>query len=222
MLDRGRILWRVGYHSDPLGYSPTPQYNHRFDDAREQFRSMYAADFQETALREILTDFRPNTSAIAAYISVFGPAARGDIPTSPITARWRRNNVLIPVYLNLEGPLLDLTDHTVLRDIERYHAPTLAAAGMQHLDLHEITTRLRSVTQQIARDAYERLGASGIKFPSSRDGNACFAVFEGRGQLVAAGQPVRLTDPAPESLQKVAAAWELTLETAAPAAKTAP
>jgi hypothetical protein len=42
----------------------------------------------------------------------------------------------------------------------------------------------------------------------------CFAVFEGRGRLVAAGEPVALTDTPPEPLQNVAAAWKLALEPA--------
>lgn len=215
MLDRSRILWRVGYHSDPLGYPPLPQYNHRFDDCRHQFRSMYAADLQETALREVLTDFRPSAKAIAAYVAVFGVEAAADIPGRPVTAAWRQHNVLAPVYLDLDGPLIDLTDHTVLHELELRHAAALAAVGMAHLDMHEVTTRVRSVTQQIATDVYERLKAAAIRFPSSRDGNVCFAVFEGRGTLVAAGEPILLTDPAPEALRKVAASWKLELQAAA-------
>ena len=42
---------------------------------------------------------------------------------------------------------------------------------MEHLDLHEITTRLRIVTQTVASDVYRRLGAGVIRFASSRDGN---------------------------------------------------
>lgn len=218
MPDRSRILWRVGYRSDPLGYPPSPQYNHRFDDARQQFRSMYAADLEETALREVLTDFRPSAKARAAYVAEFGPEAAADIPGGPVTASWRQNNVLAPVFLDLDGPLIDLTDHTVLNEIELRHAAALAAVGMEHLDMHELTTRVRSVTQPIATDVYERLDAAAIRFPSSRDGNVCFAVFEGRGKLAAAGAPILLTDPAPEALRKVAASWNLQLQAAAPIA----
>lgn len=222
MLDESRILWRVGYFSDPLGYPPSPQYNHRFDDSRQQFRSMYAAELQETALREVLTDVRPSAKALAAYVAVFGPGAAADVPGGLVTEVWRQRNVLAPVYLDLDGPLIDLTDHMVLHELEVRHAAALAAVDMDHLDLHELTTRVRAVTQQIATDVYERLGAAAIRFPSSRDGNVCFAVFEGRGKLASAGDPVLLTDPPPESLRKVAASWNLELEAASPIASRSP
>jgi hypothetical protein len=81
---------------------------------------------------------------------------------------------------------------------------------MQHLDLHEITTSRRVVTQTIAADLYDE-GVATIRFPSHLDGNPCIAVFEGRGALHLDGGIVALTDPAPPQLVAVAAAWHLTL-----------
>lgn len=58
-------LWRVGYHLDPTAFTPRDLYgyNHRFDDAQRQFRTLYLAEQPETALREGLADFRPKSSA---------------------------------------------------------------------------------------------------------------------------------------------------------------
>jgi RES domain len=87
----------------------------------------------------------------------------------------------------------------------------LAEHGLEHLDLHEITTSRRVVTQTNAADLFDR-GASAVRFPSRLDGGACVALFEGRGAVAATDDVVALTDPAPESLATVAAGWDLVLE----------
>jgi hypothetical protein len=84
--------------------------------------------------------------------------------------------------------------------------------GMAHLDMHEITTPRRLVTQTIAGDAFERLGMAAIRFASRLDGLPCYALFQGRGSLVSDGDLLPLTDPAPEALQNVAASWRLALQ----------
>ena len=90
---------------------------------------------------------------------------------------------------------------------------------MSHLDMHEITTRRRIVTQTIATDAYDNLDAAAIVFASSRDGHACTAIFEGRAELEGTGPPIALTDPPPQSLAKVATDWKLGLSSANPATR---
>lgn len=39
-------LWRVGYCVNPLGFTPLDLYsfNHRFDDIRRRFRTLYCAE----------------------------------------------------------------------------------------------------------------------------------------------------------------------------------
>ena len=69
------------------------------------------------------------------------------------------------------------------------------------------------ITQTIAADQFER-GASAVCFPSRLDGNACVALFEGRGTASSAGHPIALTDPPPEPLTNVTAPWGLLLERA--------
>jgi hypothetical protein len=208
-------LWRVGYHLDPLGFAPTELYEHghRFDDIDRRFRTLYVAEMVETCLREVLADFRPNLAARRRFLERFGPDAAEDLPDVAVTAAWRRQNVLVPLTLELEGDLIDLTDIPTRQGIEERHQALLLAHDLQHLDLHEITTSRRAVTQTIAGDLYDR-GAAAVRFPSRLDGNACIALFEGRGEPHAAGEPTPLTDPAPEALQKVCATWKLDLEPA--------
>jgi hypothetical protein len=88
--------------------------------------------------------------------------------------------------------LVDLTD-------------LLVEHGLKHLDLHEITTSRRVVTQTIAADLFDR-GASAVRFPSRRDGGACVALFEGRGTVAATDDvialPIRRPNRSPPSQQR--------------------
>ncbi|BBX28652.1 hypothetical protein GCM10009632_17720 [Mycolicibacterium alvei] len=160
-------LWRVGYHAAPLEFTPLDMYafNHRFDDIAElhRFRTMYFADFQETCLREVLTDFRPNLAARQRHIKRYGPEAADDIPTESVTAKWRREIVLASAILELHGELVDLFDPATRQTLEDRHQSLLVAHEMEHLDLHEITAKRRIVTQTIAGDLFER-GAAGVQF----------------------------------------------------------
>lgn len=115
--------------------------------------------------------------------------------------------------LGLAGALIDLTDLPTRRRIEERLAELLLEHTLQHLDLHEITTARRPVTQAIAAELFDR-GAAAVRFPSRLDGRACVALFENRGHATLSGDPVILTDPPPHSLTAVAAAWRLGLEPA--------
>jgi hypothetical protein len=210
-----RVYWRVGYHSDPLGFVPSEicEWSHRFDDLRHRFRTVYVAELAETCLREVLADFRPKLSAIRRFLLEMGAEAAQELAAQPITAAWRREHILAPVRLRLDGPICDLTDVPQRQRIEERHVDLMLEHDMQHLDLHEITTSRRVVTQAIAGHVYDD-GASAIRFPSCLDGNPCVAVFEGRGELELAGEILRLTDPPPTALLKVVAPWHLDLQPA--------
>lgn len=210
-----RVYWRVGYHGDPLGFVPSEicGWSHRFDDLRHRFRTVYVAELAETCLREVLADFRPKLSATRRFQQEMGAEAAQELAAQPITAAWRRENVLAPVRLRLDGPICDLTDVPQRQKIEERHVDLLFKHDMRHLDLHEITTSRRIVTQAIAGDIYDD-GAAAIRFPSCLDGNPCIAVFEGRGELEPAGEILPLTDPPPTALLKVVAPWHLDLQQA--------
>jgi hypothetical protein len=211
----GRTYWRVGYHGDPLGFVPSEicEWSHRFDDLRRRFRTVYVAELAETCLREVLADFRPKLSAIRRFQQEMGAEAAQELAAQPITAAWRREHVLAPVSLRLDGPIYDLTDVPQRQRIEERHVDLLVKHDMRHLDLHEITTDRRVVTQAIAGDIYDD-GASAIRFPSRLDGNPCIAVLEGRCALELADEVLLLTDPPPTALLKVVAPWHLDLQPA--------
>jgi len=210
-----RPYWRVGYRGDPLGFAPWEicEWNHRFDDRRHRFRTVYVAELAETALRETLAAFRPKLSAIRRFQQEMGADAARELASWPIAAAWRNEHVLAPAQLTLSGPICDLTDVSQRRTIEEHHAQLLIEHGMRHLDLHEITTSRRVITQTIATDLYDE-GVAAIRFPSNLDGNPCVAMFEGRGELDQHGAIVALTDPPPTALLRVTADWQLSLEPA--------
>ena len=167
----------------------------------------------ETCLREALADFRPNLAALARHVERYGPEATEDFVPAPVTARWRAQHVLVPVVLLLDGPLIDLTQVRTRQEIEDRHVKLLLEYGLKHLDLHEMTTSRRVITQTIAAELFDR-GASAVRFPSRLDGNPCVALFEGRGTASPAGDAVALTDPPPAPLTNVTAPWGLMLEPA--------
>lgn len=210
----GGELWRIGHRGDPLAFTPFElcAWNHRFDDAQRRFRSIYCAERPETSLREVLADLRPNLKARRAFAEAFGAVALEDLPAAPVTARWREEHLLAPAEMVLDGELIDLTDAAVRADLEQRHASLLIEHGLAHLDLHEITSRRRVVTQTIAADLFDRCNAGALRFLSRLDGQPALVAFEGRGELVEAGDPVALTDPAPEALLAVCRDWSLELE----------
>jgi hypothetical protein len=218
-----RTYWRVGYHGDPLGFVPSEicEWSHRFDDCRHRFRTVYVAELAETCLREVLADFRPNLAAIRRFQQEMGVEAERELAARPITAAWRHENVLAPVRLRLGGGICDLTDVSQRQKIEERHVDLLLEHDMRHLDLHEITTSRRVVTQTVAADIYDD-GAAAIRFPSCLDGNPCVAIFEGRGELELAGEILPLTDPPPTALLKVVAPWRLDMQPAAAATPADP
>jgi hypothetical protein len=114
--------------------------------------------------------------------------------------------------------MIDLNDVATRQEIEDRHDRLLVDYGLQHLDLHEITTSRRPVTQTIAAELFDG-GAAAIRFPSRLDGNACVALFEGRGTATAIEAPIALTDPPPQPLTNVTEPWGLLLE---PASRSLP
>lgn len=213
----GGAVWRVGHRSSPLAFTPLElcSWNHRFDDLDQRFRTVYCAEHPETSLREVLADFRPNPAARQAFADAFGVEALEDLPAAAVTASWREEHLLAQASMLLDGNLIDLTQAEVRAEVEARHGAFLLDHGMEHLDLHEITSRRRVVTQAIAGDLFDR-GAAGVRFPSRLDGLPAVALFEGRAELKPESDPIALTDPPPDQLLTVCAEWRLPLELMAP------
>lgn len=212
----GGELWRVGHRADPLAFTPPSlcSWNHRFDDIERRFRTIYCAENPETSLREVLADFRPNLAALQALADAMGDDALDDL-SEPVTARWREEHLLAPARMVLDGEIVDLTEPDVRAAIEALRRELLVENGLEHLDLHEITSRRRVVTQTIAGELFDG-GAAAVRFPSRLDGLPALALFEGRAELLEAGEPIALTDPAPDPLVLVCGEWGLAMEPTGP------
>jgi hypothetical protein len=174
-------------------------WQNRWDDPRRAYRTLYAARDAITCLREVLADLRPNTTVLAELHELFGPDQGLDDAAGAVTEAFRRERVLAPADLVLDGELVDVDDPAVRAGLEREHAPLLAEHGMAHLDVSEIRSRARVVTQRIGRVLYER-GMAAIRFGSNLDDRPCYAVFEARGRLAprAGEPPVALTPDLPD------------------------
>ena len=67
-------VWRVGYYASPCEFTPLHLcgWNHRYDDPKREYRTIYAADEKTTCLREVLADLRQNKKALADFEKTFG------------------------------------------------------------------------------------------------------------------------------------------------------
>jgi RES domain len=199
-------VWRLGHIDSPLDYIPHElcSWEHRFDDPRREYRSLYCAELKETCLREVLADLRPDSRARAEYAQFQRdqgiPPEDIHQPSRTVDVEWRQSNALARATVDRNGTLVDLNDPAVLEELAGRHAELLLEHGMRYLNISEIRSKNRIVTQTISRDLYER-GAAGVRFRSNQDDRLCLALMEGRARLVPAGEPIPLTEDIPELLQ---------------------
>ena len=211
-------LWRVGYHADRSASPPAPLHvvaplRRRRAHVSFRLRGALTTDGAARGPRSTSAEHRGD----ARFIESFGEQAREELAPEPVTEAWRRRNVLAPATVApSDVGILDLADAAARRDLEDRHAALLAEHGLEHLDLYEITTRRRVVTQTIAADGYRRLGVGVICFRSSRDGGECFAILEDHATLEPAGDIVALTDPPLPALGTVVEEFGLALAPAPP------
>jgi hypothetical protein len=196
-----KAVWRLGHREAPLDFIPLEHcgWQGRWDDPRRAYRTLYAARDVETCLREVLADLRPDTTMLAEFRELFGRDAGLEAAAGTVPAEYRRRRVLAAAYVVVDdGHLVDVDAARTRAALEREHAPLLAEHGMAHLDVAEIRSRTRVVTQHIGRVLYEG-GAAAIRFGSNLDDRPCYAVFEARGHLAPRGraQPLELTADLP-------------------------
>lgn len=195
------VVWRVGWSSTPLDFIPREycSWQNRFDDPRRRYRTLYVAEQQVTCLREVLADLRPNTKALTDFQEVFGSSPYLIAGEVSWEFRWKR--VLAPARIHLlEGDLVNLDEVAVRRRLERRHSAILQQYGMDYLDISEIRSDARIITQTISGSLYDE-GAAGIRFRSRLDDLPCIVLFDGRAILSSAGDPLPLTNPIPALLQ---------------------
>jgi RES domain len=185
----------LGHRDAPLDYVPRPlcSWRHRWDDPEREYRTLYCAEHLLTCLREVLADLRPNAKAIAELKELFGedtPALRG---VGEVAAEWRDAHLLCPALAVSWHEFCDLDADVVLRsELEHELALLLAMHDMDHLDIAQVRSRDRIVTQTVSRELYERQYA-GVRFGSNLDDRPCYALFEHRAELKADGDPLELT-----------------------------
>lgn len=185
-------------------------WRHRWDDPEREYRTIYCAETVLTCLREVLADLRPNAKAIAELKELFGddtPALRG---VGEVAAEWREAHLLCPALAVSPHVFCDLDAEVELRnELEHELALLLAMHDMDHLDITQVRSRDRIVTQTVSRELYERRYA-GVRFGSNLDDRPCYALFEGRAELDADGEPLEL-EPGLEPLRRVCDEFGLTL-----------
>ncbi len=181
---------------------PLCSWRHRWDDPERAYRTIYCAETALTCLREVLADLRPNAKAIAELKELFGdatPALRG---VGEVAAEWRDAHLLCPALAAGPHEFCDLDAEVELRnELEHELALLLAMHDMDHLDISQVRSRDRFVTQTVGRALYER-DYGGVRFGSNLDDRPCYALFEGRAELERSGDPLELS-PDLEPLRQV-------------------
>jgi RES domain len=172
----------VGHGDAPLGFPPWEvlSWRNRFDHPEKIFRTLYCAEQRRTALREVLADFRPNAKAHAEYRDHYGE----DLPAPRVTLAWREGKVLAQGTVKvLKGVLVDIDDPALRHQFAQLHADLLAHYGIDHLDIAQIRSKDRAITQALTRFVADR-EAAGILYGSNLDDLPCVALFEGKSLLI--------------------------------------
>ena len=155
----------------------------------------------------MLQDLRPDTRARADYRSLFSV----DPPPGIVPKHWRddrrigRARIAAPDHV-----IVDLEDLSVRRELEEKHAALLAAHGTRHLDISQLRSDQRIVTQTIALELWTE-GKAGIAYSSNIDGQPCVAIFEDRTTIARYG-PHRSISADDGDLLAATAPWNLVIE----------
>ncbi len=206
-------VWRLGHTSDPYGFVPRRLcgWQHRWDDPRRGYRTLYAAGETLTCLREVLADLRPNAKVLAELREIFGDDAAAARDAGIVTVAFRTERVLAPGWAVGDERCAEIDDDLALRrGLEEELSALLVAHEMPHLDTTELRSRDRIVTQAVSRRIHDR-GFAGIVFGSLLDSGRCWALFEDRAALESRGDVVELADDLPD-LVRVCAEFGLTIE----------
>jgi hypothetical protein len=99
---------------------------------------------------------------VRAELLAFGATAAEFEPSRSVPWRWRIEHVLAPAPVVASGRIVNLIDPAVRAQLEERHAPILAQHSMPFLDISQVTSKTRIVTQTISRTLFED-GAAGIR-----------------------------------------------------------
>lgn len=204
-------VWRVGYVASPCDFTPHHLcgWNHRFDDPRREYRTIYAADKKETCLREVLADLRPDKKAVAEFKRLFGDDDSVEC-AGRVTDTWRAKHVLVQVRISISsGEMADIESAPVLADLSERLERELSTRKLKRLDIARLRSQDRDLTRAASRLLHED-GHAGIDFRSRLDKIPCHALFERRASLAQEGVAIPLSSRFPELLS-VCAEYSLKL-----------
>ena len=204
-------VWRVGHFASPCEFTPHHLcgWNHRFDDPRREYRTIYAADKKETCLREVLADLRPDKKAVADFKKLFGDDDSVEC-AGRVTRVWREKHILVQVEINISsGEMADIESAPILADLSSRLERELTARKLKRLDVARIRSQDRGLTRAASRLLHDD-GHAGIDFRSRLDKVPCHALFEGRARLNQEGAAIPLSGRFPELLS-VCAEYSLKL-----------
>lgn len=194
-------VWRVGYYATPCEFTPRHLcgWNHRFDDPKREYRTIYAADKKETCLREVLADLRPDKKTLSDFKKLFGDDPAAD-SAGRVTEAWRKKHVLVNANVDISsGAIADIESAGMLVRLTKSLGPELSTLGLKRLDAAAVRSQERGLTRAASRLLYDG-GSAGIVFRSRLDKVPCHALFEGRARLVRQGAVIALSGKVPELL----------------------
>lgn len=140
----------------------------------------------------MLADLKPDTRALREFEKLFGRSAVHDLK-GPVPWAWREKKALAPAHIEAVGNIVEIDAYDTLRHLERGHAEFLADHGIENLNISELRSKQREVTQHLARAMYDA-GYAGVAFGSNENNRRCFALFEDRATLESAGDPIPMTE----------------------------
>jgi hypothetical protein len=187
-------LYRIGHLPDPLTWPPVELTGGgRFDDPRREFRVLYAGG-RRACFFETLAPFRPSVEALAAMRGVTGTDEM--LPQAIVPADWYQKRAVARLRLLPGQRWLDLRATQTHETLRTELASILLALGVRDLDLSEVLSRERRLTQAISRWAYDR-GYGGIIYRSRfAAATSLWAIFEGaRLEPAGVAEPILPDDP---------------------------
>ena len=96
----------------------------------------------------MLADLRPNTKMLAELAELMGESPELLQAAGVVEPSWQALRALQAARPVLDGELADVEDLGLRGEFERRHASLLAAHGIEHLNISEIRSRSRTVTQK--------------------------------------------------------------------------
>lgn len=206
-------VWRLGHASGPCDFIPhhLSSWNHRFDDPKREYRTIYCADKRVTCLKEVLADLRPNKKRIQDFEEIFGSLTEELPKPGFVSMLWRKDHVLVQAAIVISnGSIIYIEDKSVQKHIETDLAYFLKLHNITKLNKSVLQGKNRDITRKISRFFFEGDGA-GIQFHSRLDENICAVLFEGKAFLKAASEPISMIKDDPDLLE-VCKEYSLTLQ----------